>query len=222
MARDRKLAAAFGFAALTVATIYGALRLRNWALHWGANEEEWFLPLPGDDIVADPTDVTTRAITIDAPPEDVWPWMVQMGKGRGGLYSYDWLDQAFGYLDRPSSPEVLPQFQQLQDGDLIPMGRDGKEDDFYVHIARPGRALVIGAYDPPFRKNVSWAMVLMPMEGERTRLLVRVRYRVEPNLQGTVLSLLMEPASFIMLRKQMLNFKRLAERRKESRTLQIA
>jgi hypothetical protein len=81
--------------------------VRPWHIHWGATSDEVARRLPGDTLVKDPLEVTTRAITINAWPSHVWPWLAQMGKGRGGLYSYDWLDRAFGVLDAPSCSVVL-------------------------------------------------------------------------------------------------------------------
>jgi hypothetical protein len=70
------------------------------------------------------TQTATHAVTVDAPPEDIWPWLVQIGNHRGGLYSYDWLDRLFGFLDRPSATRILPEFQQLAVGDTILLGRE--------------------------------------------------------------------------------------------------
>lgn len=96
--------------------------VRPWALRWGATAEEAARPLPGDGLVAKADYVATRAITIDAPPHQVWPWLVQIGSGRAGWYTYDRLDNA----GMPSATEILPQLQQLAVGDLIPMvaGKD--------------------------------------------------------------------------------------------------
>ena len=89
---------------------------------WGATDDEVSLAAPGDQVVANPHTVTTRAVTIRAQPNEVWPWLVQMGAGRGGLYSYDWLDRLLGYVGSPSSDQILPQFQELAVGDVIPLG----------------------------------------------------------------------------------------------------
>ena len=77
--------------------------------------------MPGDGLVVDPTFSYTTAILINARPEHIWPWLVQMGYQRGGLYSYDWLDRLFGFLDRPSATQILPEFQHLAVGDAIPL-----------------------------------------------------------------------------------------------------
>jgi len=74
---------------------------RDWFLEWGARDLEVLAAMAGDDLVDEPTYESTLAVTIDAPRSDVWPWLVQMGYRRGGLYSYDWLDRLFGYLDGP-------------------------------------------------------------------------------------------------------------------------
>ena len=213
----KRTAAVAGIGAVAGVAAY-TLVVRKWHNRWGATDEEIAMELPGDDIVDRPNMNSTRAITVNAAPEDIWPWLVQMGKGRGGLYSYDWLDIAFHYLDRPSSEEILPEFQHLDVGDLIPMGcNDTTSDDFYVHVVEPNRALVIGANEGTMRDKVSWAIVLEPIEHNKTRLIMRVRGDVEMNAKGIVLYALMDPAAFIMLRKQMLNLKRLAEKTREKR-----
>jgi hypothetical protein len=82
---------------------------------WGATDAEVAAAMPGDELVPDPQLGYTRAITIDAPPEDVWPWLVQMGQGRGGLYSYDGLENLVG-CDIHSADRVIADFQQLAAG----------------------------------------------------------------------------------------------------------
>ena len=79
--------------------------------------------MAGDALLVDPAFSYTMTVNVKAPPEDIWPWLVQMGYQRGGLYSYDWLDRLFGYLDRPSARHILPEFQNLAVGDHIPLGR---------------------------------------------------------------------------------------------------
>ena len=214
---NKTIAVAAGFGILASVAAYTFV-VRKWHNRWGASDSEVDMVLPGDDIVRRPNMCSTRAITIHAPPSDVWPWLVQMGKGRGGLYSYDWLDIAFGILDKPSSDVIMPEFQSLNTGDTIPLGcNEDTKDDFYVHLAREDEALVIGANDPFYRDRVSWAIVLLPEGRHRTRLIMRVRGDVPMDAQGIVTYALMDPASFVMLRKQMLNLRRLAEKTREHR-----
>ena len=92
-------------------------------LNWGATESEIRSDLPGDERVSNPSYVSTRAVTIGATPGDIWPWLAQLGYRRGGLYSYDWLDRLFGYLDAPSAEEILPGYESIRAGDRIPLGR---------------------------------------------------------------------------------------------------
>src|SRR5512140_3463624 len=101
------------------ALAFGALYLlvvRPRAARWGATDEEAVRPLPGDRIVPGRTYVATRAISIDAPPEDVWPWIVQMGSGRGGWYALDRLDNG----GVPSAEEIVPGVQQIQVDEISP------------------------------------------------------------------------------------------------------
>ena len=89
---------------------------------WGTTDEDLTRVMAGDAVIANPRHSATHALTVAAPTEDIWPWLVQMGYRRGGLYSYDCLDRLFGYLDRPSANRVLPEFQRLAVGDVIPLG----------------------------------------------------------------------------------------------------
>src|SRR5215472_12419928 len=89
---------------------------REWCLTWGATRDEAAGPLPGDGLLADPAIVTTRAISVGAPPAAIWPWLVQMGPGRGGVYTYDWIENLFG-LGVHSTDTILPEFQDLKAGD---------------------------------------------------------------------------------------------------------
>lgn len=144
-------------------------------------------------------------MTVRAPAERIWPWLVQMGYRRGGLYSYDCLDRFFGYLDRPSANEILPEFQQLGPGDVIPLGNG---PDWPVHTVEPNHALVLNPDSSDF--NVSWAFVLDPRQAGTTRLMSRVRASFRPNPLTTVLVL--EPAALLMERRMLLGIKQRAER----------
>ena len=94
---------------------------RPWQLTWGSTDEEVEGALPGDEVVGWPSFNATRAVSVSAPPECIYPWLVQMGVGRAGWYSYDLLDN----LARPSAREILPQHQQIEVGDVVPMSPDG-------------------------------------------------------------------------------------------------
>src|SRR5581483_960991 len=97
--------------------------IRQWMNQWGASPSDLDRAMAGDGLLPDWTYSGTTAVTVNVPPEHIWPWLVQIGYQRGGLYSYDWLDRLFGYLDRPSATRILPEFQHLVVGDRIPLGR---------------------------------------------------------------------------------------------------
>jgi len=122
--------------------------IRRWFVRWGTTPADLSRVMSGDAAIANPTYATTLAITVSARPEDIWPWLVQMGYQRGGLYSYDWLDRLFGYLDGPSSNRILPEFQHLAVGDEIPIGRGG---GFPVTAIEPYRTLVLGGKGEGFQ-----------------------------------------------------------------------
>lgn len=98
--------------------------IKPWHLRWGATEAEAQGQFPGDDVVKNPTQLSTRAVTIDALPEEIWPWLVQMGQGRGGAYSYDWIENLMG-LDIHSANRIIPELQTLEVGDTIPLEPGG-------------------------------------------------------------------------------------------------
>ena len=160
--------------------------------------------MPGDDQVVDPVLASTRGVTIEARPDEIWPWLVQIGHQRGGLYSYDRLDQLFGILDGPSADRILPQFQHLEVGDVIPMGRG---PSWPVSIVEPGHALVIA----PVEDQVSWAFVLYPAEGASTRLVSRVRVRMGWPPAMKYLSVAVDIPWFLMERRMLLGIKDRAE-----------
>jgi hypothetical protein len=175
-------------------------RLEN----WGATESEIQAALPGDELVSRPTDVSTRAVTIRARPGDIWPWLAQLGYRRGGLYSYDWLDRLFGYLDRPSAEEILPEYQSIKAGDMIPLGRG---PDWPVAQVDPQRTLVL----EPIEGKVTWAFMLVPIDAWTTRLITRVRFRAGTTARDRLMMAVMNPAAFVMTRKMLLGIKRRAE-----------
>ena len=163
--------------------------------------------MPGDALIANPTEMSMQAVTVNAPPEDIWPWLVQIGYQRGGLYSYDWLDRLFGFLDRPSATRILPEFQQLAVGDKIPWGRAGTE--LTVGVLEPHSALALSYGLGGF--EWVWQFGLYPLDEQRTRFVTRGTERV-PNTPLWWLGMrVMEPAAFIMTRRMLLGVKERAE-----------
>jgi len=198
-----------GIAAL--ALVYW-LPTRQWFSGWGTAPEERARVMPGDHIIPNPTLVGTGAVTVEAPPEDIWPWLVQMGSQRGGLYSYDWLDRLFGFLDRPSANQILPEFQHLAVGDTIHFGRD----ELIVQALEPLRALVL--LDTGHGMQWVWQFGLYPIDAQHTRLVERGAQWI-PNTVVAWLGLLaIEPAGFIMTRRFLLGIKQRAETLRRSRS----
>lgn len=195
-------AAAFAASAIIVA--YPVL-LRRRCLTWGATAGEVSRRMPGDDLLPRPDEVTTRAITIETPPEPIWPWLIQMGSGRGGAYTYDWIQNLLG-LNMHSANEVLPEFQDLKVGDVLPLG--SRAPRLRVEVLELGRALVVRSEDG----NWVWAFGLYP-EGKHTRLVSRNRIMTPGATPMTRFSytVLMEPGSLVMERKMLLGIKQRAE-----------
>ncbi|MGL6279897.1 MAG: SRPBCC family protein [Gaiella sp.] len=179
--------------------------LRTPVLTWGATAEEADRVLPGDELLEEADVVSTRAVTIAAPPSAVWPWLVQMGSGRGGAYTYDWIENLFG-LGMRSAEAIHPEWQDLEVGDEIP----GKASlpGMRVEVLEPERALVTRSSDGTW----VWAFVLDDRDGT-TRLLSRNRIAMrDPSLGDRLGMAVMEPGSLVMERKMLLGIKERAER----------
>ena len=208
-----------------------------WWRSWGFDPSEADRRLEGDELVPDPTHTETRGITIEAPPAQVWPWLVQMGFGRAGWYSYDQLDMSGRSADR-----IVPAWQELSVGDLLPTHPDG---GFVVKTIVPERALVgylddeivagwrarrdehvaggempanlaaTGAFmtaAQPTEFTATWAFILQPVGEDRTRLIERFRVRFGDARPWNRVGLpIMGFGVFVMLRKQMLGIKERAE-----------
>jgi hypothetical protein len=188
---------------------------------WGATAAEVAQAMPGDDLVTHPVLGYTRAITIDAPTDRVWPWLVQMGQGRGGLYSFDGLENLVG-CGIHSADRILPAAQQLAVGDLIRLGPSGYPC-FRVDRVEPGRALVLVGADPrpphaPAEPDSptgiatwQWQLRATP-DGRGTRLVTRQRLSYPPSTGTSVMWHLVEPVGFVMERQMLRGIKRRAER----------
>ena len=186
-------------AAALTAAYAGFLRKR--ILTWGATATEAVARIPGDELLEDADGLSTRAIDIDAPAADVWPWLAQMGPSpRGGVYTYDWIENLLG-LNMHSTDQVLPEFQHPQLGDTITFG----SNTMCIERLEPPHLLAWCSEDG----NWIWAFVLNERDG-RTRLISRNRYRL-PTLAARIGMLPMEAGSLMMERKMLLGIKRRAE-----------
>ncbi len=149
---------------------------RRWYLRWGATGEEVRTAVLGDQLVADADLTATRAITVRTTAAHVWPWLAQLGQGRGGFYSYDRVENLVG-CDIHSADRIVPQWQSLQVGDDVRLHPDLA---LVVAQVEPGRALVLrggvptGSTPPPY--DFTWAFVLREGRDGTTRLVVRERY----------------------------------------------
>ncbi|MDX6334776.1 MAG: hypothetical protein QOG05_2116 [Streptosporangiaceae bacterium] len=180
-------------------------RWRPWCLTWGATGSEAAQAVPGDELLADAGIVSTRAVSVDAPPSSIWPWLVQMGPGRGGAYTYDWAENLMG-LGMHSADEILPQYQDLKVGDAQRLGARGPV--LRVAELEPERSLVFRSDDG----NWVWAFSVVP-NGTGSRLISRNRIATADAspLARALNTYLMEPGSLIMERKMLLSIKQRAE-----------
>jgi hypothetical protein len=197
------------------------LFVRPWHLRWGTDPGEDELPLPGDELVPEPKLKATHAVTIQASPEKVWPWLVQMGQGRAGFYSYEFVENRMLGLNIENVNRVLPEYQGLKVGDLIPMSPDGF--GFPVAILEPNHAMVlfgdtrIPGEGPPIPLKpgeflaVSWGLYLFPTQDGGTRLVDRMRFDYTPNTPNKMMYWFMEPGFFLMERKMLLGIKQRVE-----------
>lgn len=180
-------------------------------LRWGATDQESGGPLPGDDLLANPDLTATRAVTVRASAAEVWPWIAQLGQGRGGFYSYDFLENLVG-CQMHSAERIVPEWQTPEVGDQVKLHPDVPLE---VAVVEPGGALVLrggvpmGDTPPPY--DFTWAFVLREQPDGTTRLLSRERYAYTkwwtPLLVEPV-----EAVSFVMSQKMLRGIRDRAQR----------
>jgi hypothetical protein len=220
MIHKKTLSIALGTAAAGAAA-YGLVR--PWFLRWGATDEEIRGPWAGDDITPDAAYQATRAITIQAPADEVWPWVAQIGQDRGGFYSYTWLENLFGARIR-NADRLLPNLRDRKVGDTVwmtPKERYGGKGCMRIAALEPGRSMVLVTpddYEEVLRSGRSpggcWTFLLQPLDDFTTRLILRSRGAEDENVPAKLFGrLVFDPAHFIMERKMMLAIKQRAERR---------
>lgn len=197
----RGIIAGFGMSAIVV-LVYVWL-IGPWQRHWGASQEVAQAPMPGDDLLRADSPTTTRAIEIDAPPERVFPWLRQIGFGRGGWYSYDWIDN-----DGEPSVEHLDPDLWMQVGDHIEM--------------MPGTGPVVVDLEPGHHivsaePTGSWCLLVEPLGNGRSRLISRWKQDWPRTLATSIWVAIVDPGAFIMERKMLLRIRELAERTSATR-----
>lgn len=197
--------------------------IRRWYNRWGATADEIRRPMPGDELVKDPKLGYTRAITVAGPPDKVWPWLVQIGQGRGGFYSYDGLENLIG-CDIHSTDRILPEHQQLGTGDIIRSGQDRHICWVVMDLDPPHHLVLQGAGTPaevdipeivdhvPDRGYAAstWQWVLQADTNEAgTRVIVRQRCTY--SARQFLLWRLVEPLNFVMERQMLRGLKERTE-----------
>ena len=198
----RGLALSGGASAALAAAYVGAVK--PWHLRWGATDVEVARRMPGDELIPG-AGSATRAITIHADAARVWPWLVQLGYGKAGWYSYDWIDNDF----KRSAERILPEHQGLDVGDKI--------------LMMPTMGFVVRSVDPPHSivsvledGSTSWCLALYPVEGGGTRLVSRWRPKFERTPANVLMTLLAEPGTFIMEQKMLRTIRDRVEARERS------
>ena len=164
--------------AFLAAFVGSAAVLRSRYLRWGATGDEQHLHLAGDEVLLTADQSATRAITINTTADDIWPWIAQLGQGRGGFYSYDWLENFVVRADLHNADRIVPDWQQISVGAEV---RLAPEVPLEVVALQAGRALVVrgsvpmGKIAAPY--EFTWAFVLLPQHHGTTRFVVRERYQ---------------------------------------------
>jgi hypothetical protein len=196
--------------------------LRKQRAHWGLDEATVARPYPGDELVPEPTWSWTHGVEIDAPPEEVWPWVVQIGQDKAGFYSYEWLENLVG-CDLKNAERVHPEWQELRPGDSLRLHKESAA--LSIAAVEPGHYfLAHGETDPrtggpvnPDAKEravrVSWLFYIEPIDEKRSRFISRYRAACGVDWRARILfgPLLMEPIGFVMDRRMLLGVKERAE-----------
>lgn len=203
----RELAHEIGTVVADIPRFVTAPSYRRRHLRWGATDEELTAVMPGDDLIDDIAHLATRAITIDAPPAAVWPWLVQVGCLRAGYYANDLLDN----LGHPSARRILPEYQHLEIGQWVPMSPTPSDTTaFTVAGFEPNRWLLW--HQPPLS---SWSWTLTELPSGQTRLVTRLRIHLDWHHRAvSLLSVVLnEFGDYPMMRRMLLGIRDRAETR---------
>jgi hypothetical protein len=199
--------------AILVATF---LLLPRWTPTWGATEAEVQRALPGDELIERTPSDWTHGATIDAPPEQVWPWIAQMGDDRGGFYSYTFIENLLMGQDLyHNANRILPEYQNPQPGDGMVM------DSLKVHDVEPGKWLLAAQRSESGDFDWAWLWHVEPAGTNQTRLLVRQALRIFPEGTNPVVSAVTDVGAFVMERRMIEGLKLRAEGRTEPAGIEV-
>jgi hypothetical protein len=194
------------------------LPISGWASRWGATAAEAAASMPGDDLIPAAGSQSTRAVTISASAADVWPWLVQFGAGRGGLYSYDAAERMVG-ADIRNADRILAEHQHIAVGETIWVTPEGYPANLVFKVAevQPKQALVIAATDDPQSRAVpedpgwTWTFQLIAVDGQTTRLISRNRQSAAGPIASALSKTIVDPIGFAMERKTLVGIKARAD-----------
>lgn len=194
-----------------LAALYAA---RRYYRNWGTTKEECRTRLPGDELTTGPLVQTTEAVWIDASPKTVWPWLVQMGQDRGGIYTFEALENLIG-LQYHNADQIHPEWQQLAPGDTVRLARKGwlgLREGLTLQVASvvETQSVVLRAKSPHHLCDMVWSFTVTPHRDDRCRLLIRVRTGLRHPGQ-VLITELMGPAVAFVTRGILLGIKRRAE-----------
>ena len=193
-------------AGLTVLAVIGIVALMPWMDRWGAMSDEIAASLPGDELVPLPRYTYSRVVTVNAAPEDIYPWLVQMGAERGGMYTYSWFETNILRCELVNADRIHEEWQELKVGDKVKMcPGDWGPPAYEVALVMPNRAIVMG-HQENGRWSDIWQFVLVPQADGTTRLVARGR----DTKTGTIWDVI-RPGQFVMERGMLLGIKERAE-----------
>jgi hypothetical protein len=211
-AKDPSILEEIGAAGAIAGMLLLSWLLRPWYSRWGAPKGEVDRPLPGDEIVPQPTLEVTRAITIQAKPEQIWAWLAQIGQEKGGLYTYQRLENLAGCRIH-NAQQIEPQWQNPRPGDNVRLGPKGYPL-FRITAVEPNRALIMQACDPAKEEPgpASWIFAIEPLTGGNCRLWTRSRNHFERTFGNLLMWRgIVEPIHFVMERRMLIGIKQRAE-----------
>lgn len=194
------------FTGLGVLIVLAIVALMPWMDRWGATDSEIAASFPGDELVPSPRYVYNRAVTVNASPEEIYPWLVQMGAERGGMYSYEWFETNILRCELINADRIHPEWQELRVGDKVKMcPGDWGPPAYEVALLQPDRALVLGHQENGKWSDV-WQFILLPQADGTTHLIARGR-----ETKGGTFWDVIRPGQFIMERAMLLGIKERTE-----------